>query len=284
MVLLLTTAAAGPALAFHEFVSILTLRTVKAMIAGLRCWDAASRGFSWCSRGFFGSLLVLLLVVALHQPNPFSCIPSSTTVCLVEGFLTGSLNIRTELFYNRRNHFLPMDGTEGLNTIKGFRFQLSLANDNKNAHGGNPSEDETETVQAYGNRSLAWTKRYRKHFPYEYARKEAMSLGLRSKDEWDEYLADGKVYHGAYLPNRPDEMYALEWISWEEFLGIMRSYDEAKDLVQNVLKLRNMGEYIDFVSANTKRAEGLRIPAKPHIVYKGKGWISPEDFFGVDFQ
>jgi len=148
----------------------------------------------------------------------------------------------------------------------------------------NDDEDTEEEGQtAYGNRSLFWTNKYRKLLPYEYARKEAMKLGLRSKEEWDEYLEDGKVYHGPYLPNRPDEMYVDDWISWEEFLGIMRTYEEAKHIVQYVLKLKDIEEYCDFVDADRKRAEGLRIPAKPHIVYKDKGWVSFEEFFGTSY-
>eukprot|EP00978_Attheya_sp_CCMP212_P017779 scaffold47864_cov48-Attheya_sp.AAC.3 len=111
-------------------------------------------------------------------------------------------------------------------------------------------------------------------------RKSVIELGLRSKDEWDEYVADGKVDHGAYLPNHPDEMYAEEWVSWDEFLGLMRPYDETAHMVQNVLQLTSMEEYIEFVMKDTKRAEGLRIPSKPDIVYKDKGWISREAFFG----
>lgn len=142
--------------------------------------------------------------------------------------------------------------------------------------------DFEEEPKAYGNRSLSWTEKYRKLFPYEYARRQAMSLGLRSKEEWDDYLADGKVYHGPYLPSRPEEMYAEDWVSWEEFLGIMRDYNETTSIVQNVLHISDINAYDDFIRADPKRAEGLRIPLKPHIVYKDKGWVSFEDFFGSD--
>ena len=112
------------------------------------------------------------------------------------------------------------------------------------------------------------------------ARQKVMTLGLRSKSEWDEFVADGKRGFGPYLPNRPDEMYADDWVSWDEFLGLMRPYNETREIVRKVLKLRSMDEYFDFVKADIKRAEGLRIPAKPDIVYKKKGWISERHFFG----
>lgn len=75
-------------------------------------------------------------------------------------------------------------------------------------------------------------------------------------------------------------MYHEEWVSWDEFLGITRQYNETRDIVQNVLKLKDMTEYKAFVNTDTKRARGLRIPAKPEIVYKNKGWTSMEHFFG----
>lgn len=150
---------------------------------------------------------------------------------------------------------------------------------------GHISDDEEEIEQsAYRNRSLAWTQKYRKLIPYENARQRAMALGLRSKDEWDECLEDGTVHLGPYLPNKPDEMYLEEWVSWDEFLGLMRPYEEARHIVQNILKLDGMDEYENFVNSDIKRAEGLRIPAKPDIVYQNSGW-DPEDFFsGQDLK
>jgi len=135
--------------------------------------------------------------------------------------------------------------------------------------------DEEEVEKAYGNRSLSWSNRYRKLLPYEYARNRVMSWGLRSKEE---YHAEIK---GPYLPKRPDEMYASDWISWDEFLGVMRPYEDAQHIVQNVLRLESKEEYDNFVLTDKKRAEGLRIPAKPHIVYRDKGWKSFDHFFGI---
>jgi hypothetical protein len=146
----------------------------------------------------------------------------------------------------------------------------------------NEVDEDDEGTTAYGNRSLAWTNRYRRLIPYEWARQEAMKLGLRSREEWDDYLQDGRVYQNKYLPSRPDEMYADDWESWDEFLGIMRGYEDARYVVQKVLQIKSMEEYQAFVAADAKRAEGLRIPYKPEIVYKDKGWISSSHFFTVE--
>jgi hypothetical protein len=140
-------------------------------------------------------------------------------------------------------------------------------------------DEDDEMQQSYGSRSLEWTNKYRRVIPYEKARTSVMDLGLRDKSDWDEYVADGKIYHGPYLPNHPDQMYHKEWVSWDEFLGITRHYNETRGIVQ-MLQLKDMQEYKKFVNADIKRARGLRIPAKPEIVYRNKGWISMEHFFG----
>jgi hypothetical protein len=165
--------------------------------------------------------------------------------------------------------------------------RYAAANDDKYGEGADEGVDnvdddddnESETnIEPYGNRSLAWTIRYRKLIPYEKARRTAISFGLSSKEEWNELIQDGKGLRGPYMISRPDEMYLDEWESWEEFLGTMRPYEDARYIVQSVLKLRSMKEYISFVSNDTQRAELLRIPARPDIVYRESGW-NPLHFF-----
>lgn len=73
-------------------------------------------------------------------------------------------------------------------------------------------------------------------------------------------------------------MYAPEWESWEEFLGIMRSYEETKNIATSLLGLKSLDDYLIFVKCNAKRAEGLRIPVRPDLYYDE--WIDEESFFG----
>mmetsp|Transcript_26177 Transcript_26177/g.77456 ORF Transcript_26177/g.77456 Transcript_26177/m.77456 type:complete len:207 (-) Transcript_26177:50-670(-) len=138
-------------------------------------------------------------------------------------------------------------------------------------------DDEEEEIKPYGNRSLAWTKRYRRLNPYEKVRRRVLKFGHRSKADWDECVASG--LQGQYVPARPDEMFASEWTSWEEFLGLMRPYEETRNLAVNVLGLKSFDTYILFVRQNPKRAEGLRIPLRPDLVYKSE-WVDEESFFG----
>jgi hypothetical protein len=136
----------------------------------------------------------------------------------------------------------------------------------------NEDNDEDETIKPYGRRSLAWTKRYRRLIPYHVARANAVAMGMTTPEDYQRWR------RGPYQIQRPEEMYALEWISWDEFLGTMRTYDDTRQLVR-LLQLQSMEEYQDFVRQDPKRAEGLRIPAMPNIVYKDCGWENAHLFF-----
>jgi hypothetical protein len=156
---------------------------------------------------------------------------------------------------------------------------MSAAADDANSNSNDDDEDDDDddvTVKPYRNRSIAWTQRYRELNPYEKARARVISFGHRSKHDWDDAVSSGQL--GQYVPSYPDEMYAPEWIGWDEWLGIMRSYDDTKNLASNVLGLKSLDEYFIFVKSNNKRAEGLRIPVRPDMYYKDE-WIDEDTFF-----
>lgn len=214
---------------------------------------------------------------------PVACYLMIVSHLLVSCGLVGGL-CRTESRPSWNSPFVqprPKTACARKNLILCRYTQQSNDGNKDEGRGENSDEEEEETNLPYASRSLAWTNRYRKLIPYESARACAMSLGLRSKAEWDEYQGSGECHeHGAYLPNRPDLMYADDWVGWDDFLGIMRPYNEARDLV-HTLRLHNFDEYERFILADKSRAEGLRIPAKPHIVYRDKGWVSFEEFFWI---
>jgi hypothetical protein len=152
--------------------------------------------------------------------------------------------------------------------------------------GENKVEDEVDddddvAIKPYGNRSLAWTKRYRRLNPYETVRDRVIRhFGHRSKSDWDECVANG--WQGQYVPSRPQEMYAPEWTGWDDFLGVMRNYTDCRHVAVHVLGLCSLDEYIIFVRSNPRRAQGLRMPVRPDLLYKNDGWISEAEFFQKD--
>lgn len=53
--------------------------------------------------------------------------------------------------------------------------------------------------------------------PFAQARAMARSMGMASREEWDEYSCPG-----AYrLPNDPDVVWAADWQGWDDWLGSM---------------------------------------------------------------
>lgn len=171
-----------------------------------------------------------------------------------------------------------------IQSLKAFRFiksncyaigkDISHEDDEDNIKDDDDYDDPK--IRPYRNRSLAWTLRYRKLNPYITARARVINFGMRSKEDWDEAMSSGQL--GQYVPCYPDEMYASEWISWEEWLGLMRTYNETKNLAKNVLGLKCLDDYLLFVMGNSKRAEGLRIPVRPDLYYKDE-WIDEQCFF-----
>jgi len=163
---------------------------------------------------------------------------------------------------------------------KYYNVVLSAVADDGGTHNDdyeNDDEDDDDVaIKPYRSRSLSWTKNYRALNPYEKARARVISFGHRSKSDWDDAVSSGQL--GQYVPSYPDEMYAPEWVDWDEWLGIMRSYDDTKNLA-SMLGLKSLDEYFIFVKSNNKRAEGLRIPVRPDKYYKDE-WIDEDTFFG----
>jgi len=56
--------------------------------------------------------------------------------------------------------------------------------------------------------------------PYQQARLWVQkTLGVETKEEWDDFLAMGYI-KSSYIPNNPEEYYTVsrQWISWDHFL------------------------------------------------------------------
>jgi hypothetical protein len=214
-------------------------------------------------------IVLLLLSISIYPAECFSARTFSPSWTLK----TLSPRSCTDQWYSTHRTLLLLDTSQ---------HGESAADNDNDGDDSDDYDEEDEGKTAYGNRSLFWTNNYRKLLPYEHARHTAMQLGLRSKEEWDDSLADGEFHHGPYLPSRPDEMYADDWVSWEEFLGICRTYEESRELVITVLKFSSMEDYTAFIEADSRRAAGLRIPYKPEIIYRDTGWISEQHFLGIN--
>ena len=115
---------------------------------------------------------------------------------------------------------------------------------------------------------------------YEEAKKAAQYLGIKNKYQYQErkmYKLDPK------LSRIPDELYKLKgWKDWNSFLGskpidIYPTYEEAKRAVQKL--------GIKSGTAYRKRKlyrQDPRLPSTPEKKYEGKGWVSFNNFLGIE--
>ncbi|KAJ8600168.1 hypothetical protein CTAYLR_001934 [Chrysophaeum taylorii] len=125
-----------------------------------------------------------------------------------------------------------------------------------------------------------WRRRYRKLLPFQEVRKAARSLGFTTKDDWDDWVNDGKAAPrlGPYVPNKPDEFYADDWRGWADFLGAPRPFAEARDHARR-LNLTSRRAWVAFAADHKDRIADLRLPAQPHKVY-ADDWRGYGDFLG----
>ena len=66
-------------------------------------------------------------------------------------------------------------------------------NDDDDDDDDDDEEEEEDNIKPYGNRSLAWTKRYRRLNPYDKCRARVLRFGHRSKEDWDEAASSGQL-------------------------------------------------------------------------------------------
>ena len=135
--------------------------------------------------------------------------------------------------------------------------------------------------------------------PFGDARAMARSMGMSSREEWEEYSCPG-----AYrLPIDPDEVWASDWKGWDDFLGITFPFDDARSMV-HTLQLTTEEEYKQYLAAHDEleradpeawngahavqlrdalsksAVDAGRLPARPAAKYP-REWVSWEDWLGL---
>ena len=120
---------------------------------------------------------------------------------------------------------------------------------------------------------------------FEEARNYMRSLGLKSKEEWQEWRKSGQMPPD--IPSSPDQVYKDKgWMSWGDFLednkgsvaGEWRGFEEARDYVKS-LGLKSHKEWQEWSKTGERPHD---IPSSPDQVYKDKGWLSWGDFLGYE--
>jgi len=131
--------------------------------------------------------------------------------------------------------------------------------------------------------------------PFEQAREIARSYKFEYKEEW-ELLVAGKYPNKKPLPknipDKPDKRYRhYGWKDWKDWLltpenqKIYSAFFEAREFVRG-LRIKDMKHWISYTdNPNPLHCKyGLVIPSKPNLEYKNKGWVSWNDWFGIDIE
>jgi hypothetical protein len=127
--------------------------------------------------------------------------------------------------------------------------------------------------------------RFREYLPFVEARVFVHKLGIKNRNEWNEYCKSGKKPDN--LPNAPEQKYKHDgWISMGDWLGTgtiatqlreYRSFEEARAFVHK-LGLKNRDEWNDYCKSGQKPDD---IPNKPDAVYLREGWKGIGDWLGT---
>ena len=80
------------------------------------------------------------------------------------------------------------------------------------------------------------------------------------------------------MPPQPDLAYA-EWDGWDDWLGVMRSYADAKAVVAG-LGVLTQEQWWAVTREQPERLSALRVPSRPHIFYAAE-WEGYSDWLGL---
>lgn len=138
----------------------------------------------------------------------------------------------------------------------------------------------SSTTSSYASRPN-WRRKYRQALPFNEARRCVQAIGFDSREDWDEWVADGKScpWLGPYMPNHPEEMYAEEWQGWDDFLGLILDFEEARKVVAE-LGLQTQEDWYQFVEEDAVRLRELRLPARPAFYYS-RQWQGYDHWLGL---
>ena len=121
---------------------------------------------------------------------------------------------------------------------------------------------------------------------YQSAEEYVQRIGIKSQGQFREFRREGKIPKD--IPSHPEDTYAGKgWVNWGHFFGtnrvatrdmIFRSLAKSIEYVQRI-GVASEGEYYEL-SRNGKLPSD--IPFHPDIIYKGKGWVSWEEYLGLN--
>ena len=124
---------------------------------------------------------------------------------------------------------------------------------------------------------------YKTYRNFNAARSYIRSLGLKSQNEWREFVRSGKK--PCDIPSNAPRTYKKEWKGMGDWLGTgtvasydkkFRSFSDARNFAHNT-GLKSQSEWRKFCTSGERPAD---IPSNPSDIYRNE-WISWGDFLGT---
>jgi len=131
------------------------------------------------------------------------------------------------------------------------------------------------------------TKQYTSFF---YARELVRCLRLKTKSEWSEYIHGENPVHLDFhllIPEKPHlEYHNKGWEGWSDWLGMAINFKDYKTTKKFIARMRmkSRDDWKKYCETGIERfgKKPKNIYAYPKIAYKDKGWISWDDWFGIN--
>ena len=118
------------------------------------------------------------------------------------------------------------------------------------------------------------------------ARRIARGHGFASQQEFLDYDCAGAYQ----LPKNADEVWSRDWTSWDDFLGIPLEFSEAREIAREKVgpnsewKVSTEAQYLELMKQKVFEDGDIasRLPYRPDLKYKTKGWVSWDDFLQLN--
>ena len=121
-----------------------------------------------------------------------------------------------------------------------------------------------------------------KYYTYENAKKYLKQKKIDSKETWELFCNSDDFPN--FLPKNPDLIYKnIGWINFEDFLNVKEyfPFNEARKFVKS-LNFKNIKEWDNYKNMLDSQPESKFIPKEPELIYKNNGWISFENWLGIE--
>jgi hypothetical protein len=118
-------------------------------------------------------------------------------------------------------------------------------------------------------------KSSRRLFSFNEARKIARGHGFDSHEEFNEYSCPGAYQ----IPKDANIVWATEWTSWEDFLGVPLSFHEGRNVARALEGIDTEISYTYLIMSKGIPDDHIasRLPLRPNLKYKSE-WLGWNDF------